>query len=272
MAPRSDAGAAERARSATQKELAELVYSRNEEVLAALLENPRFDENLLCRLLDRKDTPGVILEQVARTRTWMRSYRVKLRVASHPHTPRLTAVPLVRQLYLFDLVTLSLVPSVPAEMKRLAEDLVINRLPQLPLGQKFTLARRGSARVAAALLAEGLERVVGLSLDNPFLTEAQVLKTLARDGLPESVVAAVARHRKWSYLYNVRMALVRHPLTPLARVLGFLGDLTLRDLEELSAASTLGESLRRYLRHEIARRRGRSRARRSASKSGAEAG
>jgi hypothetical protein len=72
------------------------------------------------------------------------------------------------------------------------------------------------------------------------------------------VVAALASHSKWSYLYNVRMALVRHPLTPLARVLLFIPDLTMRDLAELQHASTLSDSLREYIRNEVeirARRR-----------------
>ena len=245
---------AERARSATGGELLELIHDASEEVLADVLENPRLNETHLCMLLERKSLSGALLERIAGQREWMRSYRVKLRVARHPHTPRLTALPLVRQLYLFDLVDVSLLPSTPAEIKRLGEELIISRLPQLPLGQKFTLARRGSARVVGALLGEGHEQVVPLALDNAFLTEAQVLKVLAREEIPAHVVAAIACHRKWSYFYNVRMALVRHPLTPLARVLSFLPDLTLRDLHELSAASTLSGSLRPYLRHEVARR------------------
>jgi hypothetical protein len=56
-------------------------------------------------------------------------------------------------------------------------------------------------------------------------------------------------------MYNVRMALVRHPLTALARVLAFLPDLTLGDLEVLSGASTLSPELRGYICAEVAHRR-----------------
>jgi hypothetical protein len=158
-------------------------------------------------------------------------------------------------------VNLTLLPSTPAEIRRIAEEVILNRLPQLALGQRLTLARRGSARVAAGLLAEGHERVVPLALDNAFLTESQVLKVLAREELPEIVAASIARHRKWSCLYNVRMALVRNPLTPLARVLAFLPDITLRDLDELSGARSLPASLKQYIRAEVALRRSRSRKR-----------
>ena len=245
---------AERARSAAQEEIPALLGHANEEVLTALLENPHFDENHLCVLLERKDLPEMLLEEIARQKVWLRSYRIKRRLAFHPHTPRLLAMRLARELYLMDLVRLSLLPAAPAELQRLAEELILARLPQLPLGQKLQLARRGSARVAARLLAEGHEQVVRLAVDNPFLTEAQVLKVLSNPKLAAPVVAALASHRKWSYLLSVRLALVRHPAAQLSRVLAFLPGLTLRDLEDLSESATLSENLRRYVRHEIARR------------------
>lgn len=245
---------AQHARSAGRDELASLLHDAPEEVLAALLENPHLDEPHLILMLERRSLPGAVLESVARTPQWMRSYPVKLRVATHPRTPRRIAMPLVKQLYLFDLVNASLQPAVPAELKRIAEDLIIARLGQLPLGQKLTLARRGSARVVGALLAEGVEPVVPLALDSAFLTESQVLKVLSHDAAPARVVEAVARHARWSHFYNVRLALVRNPQTPLARVLSFLPDMTKRDLKELSAARTLSPSLRQYLLLEVASR------------------
>lgn len=243
-----------RAGTASRDELKALVHSSSEEVLAAVLENPLLDESHLLLLLERKDLPGTILDHISKQKQWLESYPLRLRMVRHPRAPRLLALRLIKQLYLFDLVNISLLPSVPAELKRIAEELVLARLQQLPLGQKFTLARRGSGRIAAALLAEGLAQVVPLALDNAFLTEGQVLKVLAREEVPPGVVAALARHRKWSYLYNVRMALVRHPLTPLARVLWFLPDLTMGDLVELCESATLPPNLRRYIRGEIASR------------------
>ena len=234
--------------------LATLLESANEDVLAGLFDDPRLHEPQLCRLLERRDLPATLLERLARRKHWMASYRVKRRVAFHPRTPRLEAMRLARELYLMDLVQLSLLPSVPGDLRHIAEDLVLARLPQLPLGQKMTLARRGSARVAAGLLVEAQPQLVRLALDNAFLTEAQVLKVLAREKLRAHVVDAIARHPKWRQVYNVRMALVRHPGAPLARVLAFLPDLAVHDLDALRESGSLSESLRRYIEHEIARR------------------
>ena len=244
----------ERARAATGEELAALLHHHAPDVLLALLDNPALDETQLCLLLDRKDLPAEILEEVARRKPLLKNYRVKRALAFHPRTPRLASLRLIRELYLMDLVQLTLLPGTPAELKRIAEEQLVARLPQLPLGQKITLARRGTARVAGALLAEGHTQVLSIALDNPSLTEAQVLKALARESLPVGVVKGVAQHRKWSHTYNVRLALVRHPSSTLSTILAYLPELTVSDLRELAAPGIVSESLRKYLLAEIQQR------------------
>lgn len=244
----------ERALVASGDELTLLLHHPDAGVLLALLDNPSLEDTQLCILLERKNLPEEILEEVARRKPLLKSYRVKKALAFHPRTPRLVTLRLLRDLYLMDLVQLTLSPGIPTELKRNAEDQLISRLPQLPLGQKITLARRGPARLVGALLAEGHAQIVGIVLDNAYLTEAQVLRVLSREKLPPVVVQAIGQHRKWSITYNVRLALVRHPLSPLATVLAYLPELTVSDLRELAAPGIVPESLRKYLQAEVQRR------------------
>jgi hypothetical protein len=243
-----------RALIATGDELAILLHHPATDVLLALLDNPALDETQLCLLLERKNLPGEVLEEVTRRKAMLKPYRVKKALAFHPRTPRLVSLRLLRDLYLMDLVQVAILPGVSAELKRNAEDQLLARLPQLPLGQKITLARRGPARVAGALLAEGHAQVISIVLDNPYMTEAQILRALSREKLPISVIPAIVQHRKWSITYNVRLALVRHPSTPLASILSYLPELTVSDLRELAAPGIVPESLRKYLQAEVQRR------------------
>jgi hypothetical protein len=242
------------ASSATGQELATLLHHPSAAVLLALLDNPALDETQLCLLLERKDLPTEILEEVGRRKSLLKSYRVKRALAFHVRTPRLIGLRVLRDLYLMDLVQLTLSPAVNAELKRNAEDQVLARLPQLPLGQKITLARRGPARVAGALLAEGHAQILSVVLDNPNLTEAQILKALSREKIPPAVPQNIAAHRKWAHVYNVRLALVRNPSSSLSTILAYLPQLTASDLRELSAPGIVAENLRRYLIAEIQRR------------------
>ena len=253
----------EQAKSAPASELSSLIHETDEPTLLALLENPVIEESHVMQMLERLDLSGNVLAAIAEKGKWTASEGVRLRLARHPRTPRRFALALLRQLYLFDLVRLSLLPSTPPEIKRVAEELIVTRVPHLPVGQKLTLARRGTSRVAGALLAEGHAQAIKLALANAFLTESQILKVLAKPGVPERVVAAIAQHPKWSLQYNVRVALIRNPHTPAPAVLAFLPNLTVRDLKDLATLEGITPHVRKYIQRELSRRTGPARERES---------
>ena len=140
----------ERALAANGDELTALLHHPDPAVLISLLDNPALDETRLCMLLDRPDLPKEVLEQVCRRNPLLKNYRLKRALAFHPGISRLASLRLVRDLYLMDLAQLALLPGTPAESKRIAEDQLLTRVRQLPLGQKTALARRSPARVAAS--------------------------------------------------------------------------------------------------------------------------
>jgi hypothetical protein len=247
---------AEHARSAPSADLQSLIHESDEETLLALLENPQIEEPHISQMLERLDLSANVLTAIAEKGKWTASEGVRLRLARHPRTPRRFAMALLRQLYLYDLVRLSLLPSTPAEIRRVAEELMITRVPQIPIGQKLTLARRGPARVVAALLAEGHPQAIKLALANAFLTESQILKVLSTPGVPERAVAAIAQHPCWAVQYNVRVALLRNQHTPIPVILASLPNLTLRDLKDLATLEGLSPHVRRYIQKELSRRSG----------------
>jgi hypothetical protein len=246
-------------RTSSGEELVRLIQETAAIELLPVLENPALDEETLCLLLQRKDLPSELLQEILIRRQFLKSYRVKKALAFHPHTPRTEGFRLLRDLYLMDLVRFAVSPGILPDLRIKAEEQVIAKLPQLPIGQKITLARRSPARVAGALLAEGHPPVVKVALSNPNLTEAQVLRVLSRDNLPPVVVKSIAQDKKWSHVYNVRIALIRQRSTTLTIILAFLPEITIADLRELVAPGILPENLRNYLQAEIQRRRSNSR-------------
>jgi len=253
MAPEDRTGI-ESARTAAPQDIPRLLLSSGEDTLRSLIENLRFDETHVCLLLERKDLSGAFIEEVAKRKDWRRIYRVRRALAAHPHTPRQLAIRVLRELHLMDLVRISLLPSSSGELKRLAEERVLAQLPQIPLGQRIMLARRGSARVAAGLILQGPDQVARIALDNPFLNEAQLLKTLSKDSLAARTVGSVARHEKWSKLVNVRIVLLRHSHAPADCVAALVLDLPRRDIEDLLELSRLSKGVRDQLRQELAHR------------------
>jgi hypothetical protein len=256
--PEDASGRTGLARTASGDELKALLHDGDEETIAAVLENPYLEETHLVTLLSRLDLPAKIVSNIAAKPEWIASEAVRVGLTRHPRTARRTALSLIRQLFLFDLVKVALAPSTPAEVKRLAEDVMVQRVPQIPVGEKLTLARRGPSRVAGAILAEGHPQAMKLALGNSFLTESQVLKVIANAAVPDRAIAAIAQHPKWSVQYNVRVGLIRNAHTPAPVVLAFLPNLTMRDLKDVAALETVPDHVRKYIHRELARRSGNS--------------
>jgi hypothetical protein len=98
-------------------------------------------------------------------------------------------------------------PTIAADIKIAAEESLINRLEKLSLGEKLSLARRASGRVAAALLNEPDARVVDAALQNARVTETAVIKQLTRRKTNQILVEAISNHPKWMLRPEIVVAL-----------------------------------------------------------------
>lgn len=220
---------------------------RAKEVLLALARNPNLQERDLLRLLERKDLAPEVLRGIAAHKEGSRSYAVKLALARHPRTPRLVTLPILKFLHLFDLVRVCQTPAVPTDVKFLAEETILKRAERIPRGERINLARRGSGRVAAGLLGTRDRTLIQAILNNPYLTEAQVLKILPREDLTPEVVEMLTLSEKWVRSYQIRLALIRTPLTPFRRVLEFLPDMAINDLREICIDRRMPGHVRKYI-------------------------
>jgi hypothetical protein len=201
--------------------LHEAVRSSSAEILAAAATDPALTEDLALVLLKHSDLPSHALDRLSHNKGVIHSRKVKLALVQHPRTPRHISVPMVRHLFTFDLMHVALTPAVPADIKIAAEEALINRLERLAHGERLSLARRASGRVAAALLRDPEPRVIHTALENSRLTESAVIKTLMRHDATQVFVKAVCHHSKWSLRREIRIALLRNEKTPPERALEF---------------------------------------------------
>lgn len=243
--PRRDlAERVERAAVAPRHLLEAFFGDAAKEVLVALAQNPNLRDRDLLRLLQRKDLPREALQAVAAHKEAARNYPVQLALARHPRTPRFVVLPLLKSLYLFDLVRVSQTPGVPTDVRLAAEEQILRKIETLPRGEKISLARRSSGRVAASLLLSEDRELIAAALENPRLSEGNLLRVLALEKLPRPAVESIARHAKWSCRYHLRLALIRNPLAPPKRILEFLPDLAVNDLKEICLDRRMPEAVR----------------------------
>lgn len=232
--------------------------------------DPALTEDLALALLKHVGLPPEFIEQLAKNVNALKSRKVKIALVGHPHTPRHVSVPLARQFYTFDLMKVALLPTVPADVKVAVDSVLISRLRTVTLGERLTLARRASGRVAAALLHDiagkdgkvGDEKVVNaktvaretrvmqVALENPRLTEALVINSVLSPAAGSALIHAVARHEKWSRRREIRAALLRTQHLSLARALELSHELSAPLLEELLSSSRLPAQIKDQLLRE----------------------
>jgi hypothetical protein len=213
------------------------------------------NEDLALALLERRDLPPETFEQLGHDPAALKSRKVCVALAAHPHAPRHLALRLLRHFYTGDLMQFALRPSVAADLKHFAAEQLMTRLPSVTLGERMMLARRASQRVAAALLLDKEPSVAHAALENARLTEAAVIKALLHPNASTAFVEAVCHHPKWSVRREIRLALLRSPHTPLARALEFARHLPPPLLRDVLHTSRLPEKIKAYLRENLEQRR-----------------
>lgn len=117
----------------------------------------------------------------------------------------------------------------------------------LMLGERKALARTHRRDQLLLLVRDPHPAVVAVLLDNPHLTESDVVRIAAmRPAVPESL-ARIAIHPKWSVRHQVKRALVFNPATPLADALRIATTLRPGERAELAHDPAVPELLRQHL-------------------------
>ncbi len=241
-------------RDAAPPELERMIHSLVQEELRAAASDRRLNEELALALLTRRDLQGVVLEDLSKNHSVMKHRKVIVALVCHPRTPRFVSLPIARRLYTFELMKIATTPAVPADVKMMAEESLISRLQTISSGERLTLAKQGTTKIAAALLPDAEERIRHAALLNPRMTEPFIVRALLRDDVPEALVSAVARHSKWSLRKEIQIALLRSQHTPLAHARTLATALSTAVLRELLANAAPRPEIRALLNEELRRR------------------
>lgn len=234
----------------TSSTLEEAIHSAAHDELLQAVADPALTEDLALALLKRADLRGEVIAELAKNRALLKHRKVKIVIATHPQAPRQVSVPLVRQSFTFDLMKVALAPTVPADVKRIAEETLLGRLKAVTLGERLSLARQASGRIAGALLQDGESRVMRAALENARLTEALVVQAVLKPEAGARLVQAASHHARWASRREVQIALLRTEHLSLARALVFGRMLPTSRLREILQASRLPQRIKDQLLRE----------------------
>jgi hypothetical protein len=124
----------------------------------------------------------------------------------------------------------------------------------LSLGERRALARTHDREQLVLLLRDPHPMVVAVVLDNPHLTEPDVVRIAAMRPAAPAALATVARHRKWSVRHAVKRALMLNPMLPLSDAIRLAPTMLARDLADVAADPALPDALRAHAAELLPRR------------------
>jgi len=246
-------------RKATAGELKLRLAGAGTDYLRGALDNPALSEEMVVLIVKNPAADQHILHRIGEDRTWARSYKVKRAVVRHPKTPHALAMNLVKFLFWRDLHLLSDDQFIYPPLRIHAEKTLLDRLPQMALGEKMTFGRIAGRAAISRLLADKNPTVVEAVLWNGRLTSQALLSAISDQRTPAEVLAQIARHPKWTNRGEIRAALAHNIKTPLAVSLGLLSGLPDRDLAALVGDSNVSQAVKMACRRvlaENARKRG----------------
>lgn len=176
------------------------------------------------------------------------NYRWRKDLVWSRHTPPGVAMSLVPGLYWRDLAQLAREVRAHARLRRQAEEILLQRLPKLALGERIALARIATPSLIALLRQDPNERVfVGL-LENPRLNEGALLAVAMNSASRPGILRILARDRRWGTRYEIRRCLVCNPRTPLQEALGLVAGLKKVDLRACSRDRKVRSEIRQRCR------------------------
>jgi hypothetical protein len=170
----------------------------------------------------------------------------------HHDTPSHIALTLLPQLSIFELIKMCHIPGVSPDQRMAAERTIIKRLPAQPLGNKLTLARRGTSAVVEALLKEGIAPLTEACLDNPHLKEGAVHQFITSAVSTAETISMVARSSRWKGRPNIRLAILKNPRTPVIWFTMFLPGLPQSTIRELLSVPRLTFAQKDLVRQALA--------------------
>lgn len=116
-------------------------------------------------------------------------------------------------------------------------------IQQMSIGERLKLALKGGRDARAILIRDANKIVQRFVLQNPRLTEDEVLGMSRNRNSDSDVLRFIGDNREWTRNYQVRLALSSNAKTPISIALTFVNGLVERDLRNLSKSRNVSSAI-----------------------------
>lgn len=104
------------------------------------------------------------------------------------------------------------------------------KIQTMTVSEKLDLARKASKEARTILIRDSNKLVQLAVVNSPKITESEIIAIAANRQVTEDVLREIGMNREWLRNYQVRLALVNNPKTPLTIAMAQVTYLNQRDL------------------------------------------
>lgn len=234
----------------TSESFAGFLLEAPKEIIKDVLTNQKekLSENEVLAILRNKNIDLEIVKIILSHKPFLVSYEVKKALLLLPLTPYIEGLKLIPHMYWMDLMLISITMSVHPLIRRSAEKKLIERMPEMELGEKITLARRGSYNIIMYLAKEKDPKIIEALLQNRFATEEIVTSIAGNRNCPAEILGIIYYNSKWKNRINIKKALILNPNFSPFLACHLLKTFNKTNLEEFASNPYLSENIRNYCR------------------------
>ena len=118
-----------------------------------------------------------------------------------------------------------------------------NQILHMTVGERLKLALKGNRDARTILIRDPNRLIQRFVLQNPRITDDEILALAKNRNLDHELLRKIGEHKNWARNYQVRLALVTNPKTPLATALHFVNRSAERDLRFLAKSKNVSATV-----------------------------
>ena len=219
---------------------------REEQLLRALLQNPVLPRAVSDSVCDFAVRSGIVLYDLPQFEAAYR--RVYNKPMPRPDSAEAAAVKgesaedLMKELDALNQEEAEEAAKAPAQARKSTGDKeesgkrmsLTQRILNMSMSERIKLASVGSMEARTILLRDPNRMIQSAVINSPKISDNEVLSLAQSKNTGDEVLRTIMNRREWTRQYQVRMALIRNPKTPVQTTIRFLGTLRENDLKRLA--------------------------------------
>jgi hypothetical protein len=131
-----------------------------------------------------------------------------------------------------------------------------NQILHMTVGERLKLALKGNRDARMILIRDPNRLIQRFVLQNPRITDDEIVMLARNRNVDMELLRTIGDHKYWPRNYQVKLALVTNPKTPLATALHFVNTLQERDIRFLAKSKNVSATVTAQARRWLLQREG----------------